>query len=97
MFVCVLDEMILAFCYCDFTLETGGFELASTINLLLQANGLTKCASHPNFIVNSTLTKKNKKNAYLELMRRKLFKVAEFVIFPTSIMNELRVSFDNSF
>ena len=27
--------------------ETGGFELASTINLVLQANRLTKCASHP--------------------------------------------------
>ena len=29
------------------TLETGGFELASTITLALQANWLTKCASHP--------------------------------------------------
>ena len=29
------------------TLETGGFELASTITLALQANRLTKCASHP--------------------------------------------------
>ena len=27
--------------------ETGGVELASTITLLLQANQLTKCASHP--------------------------------------------------
>ena len=27
--------------------ETGGLELASTITLILQANRLTKCASHP--------------------------------------------------
>ena len=27
--------------------ETGGFELASTITLVLQAKRLTKCASHP--------------------------------------------------
>ena len=45
MFVCLLDELILCFCY--LTLETGGFELASTITLVLQANRLTKCASHP--------------------------------------------------
>ena len=42
------------FCYSDFTLETGGFELVSTITLALHANRLTKCASHllrndPNF------------------------------------------------
>ena len=45
MFVCLLDELILGFCYSDLTLETGGFELASTITLALQANRLTKCAS----------------------------------------------------
>ena len=44
--VCLLDELILGFCYSDLTLETGGFELASTITLVLQANRLTKCASH---------------------------------------------------
>ena len=42
MFVCLLDELILGFCYSDLTLETGGFELASTITLVLQANRLTK-------------------------------------------------------
>ena len=47
MFVCLLDELILGFCYSDLTLETSGFELASTITLVLQANRLTKCASHP--------------------------------------------------
>ena len=50
MFVCLLDELILGFCYSDLTLETGGFELASTITLVLQANQLTKCASHPQII-----------------------------------------------
>ena len=44
-FVC-LFELILGFCYSDLALETGEFELASTINLVLQANRLTKCASH---------------------------------------------------
>ena len=33
MFVCLLDELMLGFCYSDLTLETGGFELASTITL----------------------------------------------------------------
>ena len=44
MFVCLLDELILHFCYSDLTLETGGFKLASTITLVLQGNRLTKCA-----------------------------------------------------
>ena len=35
----------------DWWWETGGFELASTITLVLQANRLTKCASHPIFVV----------------------------------------------
>ena len=38
MFVCLLDELILGFCYSDLTLKTGGFELTSTITLVLQAN-----------------------------------------------------------
>ena len=46
MFVCLLDELILGFCYSDLTLETNGFELASAITLVLQANRPTKCASH---------------------------------------------------
>ena len=44
MFVCLLDELILGFCYSDLTLETDGFELASTIALVLQANRLTQSA-----------------------------------------------------
>ena len=43
MFVCLLDELILGICYSDLTLETGGFELASTITLLFQENKLTWC------------------------------------------------------
>ena len=35
------------FCYSNLRWETGGFELASTITLVLQVNRLTKCASHP--------------------------------------------------
>ena len=41
MFVCLLDELILGFCYSDLVLKTGGFELTSTITLVLQANWLT--------------------------------------------------------
>ena len=46
MFVCLLDELILGFCYSNLTLETGGFELASSITLVLQANQLTKCVNY---------------------------------------------------
>ena len=38
MFVCLLDELIFGFCFCDLTFETGGFKLASTITLVLKAN-----------------------------------------------------------
>ena len=55
-FVCLLDELIIGFCYSDLTLETGGFEIALTITLVLltlvlQTHGLTKCASHPMAII----------------------------------------------
>ena len=43
LFACWFD---FRFCYSYFTWETGGLELASTIILVLQANQLTKCASH---------------------------------------------------
>ena len=46
MFPYLLDELILGFCYSDLTLETGGFELALTITLVLRSSRLTKCASH---------------------------------------------------
>ena len=38
--------MTLGFCYSDLALKTGGFQLASTITLVLQANRVTECASH---------------------------------------------------
>ena len=47
MFVCLLDELIPGFCYSGLSLEASGFELASTITLVVQANRLTKRASHP--------------------------------------------------
>ena len=43
LFVCLLNELILGFCYSDLTWETGGFELALTVTLVLQATGI-----HPN-------------------------------------------------
>ena len=35
------------FCYSNLTWETGGFDFASTMTLVLQAKQLTNCASHP--------------------------------------------------
>ena len=46
MLVYLLDELRLGFRYSDLTLETGRSELASTTTFVLQANQLTKCASH---------------------------------------------------
>ena len=43
-FVFLLDKMIRGFCYSNLTWKTSGFELASIITLVLQANRLTKCA-----------------------------------------------------
>ena len=40
-FVCLLGDLVLGFCYSNLTRETGGLEIAST------TNQLTKCASHP--------------------------------------------------
>ena len=37
-------------CYSNLRRETGEFELASTITLVLQANRLTKCATHPTLL-----------------------------------------------
>ena len=45
MFVCLLDDLILGFCYRNLTRVTGEFEFSSAITLVLQANRLTKCAS----------------------------------------------------
>ena len=46
MFVRLLGELILGFCYSDFDIGSWWFwELASIIALVVQANQLTKCAS----------------------------------------------------
>ena len=48
MFVCLLDELILGFCYSDF--DIGNRWIWTCINymtLVLQAKWLTKCTSHP--------------------------------------------------
>ena len=47
LFVYVMISFQL-FCYSNLRRKTGGFKLVSTINLVLQANRLTKCASLPN-------------------------------------------------
>ena len=47
MFVRLLDELILGFVTAILTWETGGFEVTSTITLVLQANRQTKCFSDP--------------------------------------------------
>ena len=50
-FTCLLDDLIQGFCYSILTRRTGELELASTITFVLQANQLTKCASHPESLV----------------------------------------------
>ena len=47
--------------------KTGGRELASTIILVLQANRLTKCASHPVLMIHWFLWNQNPKNLTQEL------------------------------
>ena len=44
--VCLLDELILGFCYSNLRWEFGGIEFASIITLVLQVNRPTKYASH---------------------------------------------------
>ena len=44
-FVCLLDDLILGFCYSILTRKTGGLELTLIIIVVLQANWLTKCGS----------------------------------------------------
>ena len=41
-FVCLLDDLILGVRYSNFTQETGGLELISTITLVLQPNRLNQ-------------------------------------------------------
>ena len=42
---CLLDNS--RFCYSNLTRGSAGFELVLTITVVLRANRLTKCASHP--------------------------------------------------
>ena len=44
LFVCSFDNLILGFYYSNLTRETSGLELASIINLVLQASRLSKCS-----------------------------------------------------
>ena len=55
--VCLLDDLILGFPLQQLTWETVGFELTSTVTLVLQANRLSKCTSQPqpSVLVNDTL------------------------------------------
>ena len=39
--VCLLDDLILDFCCSSLSVETNGFEVTSTITLVLQANRIT--------------------------------------------------------
>ena len=50
MFVRLLDDLILGFCYSNLTRETDEFKVTSTITFVLQTNRLTKYASHPKII-----------------------------------------------
>ena len=57
-FVCLRDDLILAFfCYSNLRRETGGFELVSTITLVLQAHRLTKSIFYVNKIRRSSFPK----------------------------------------
>ena len=51
-FVCLLDDLILGFCYSNLTRETGRLELAPPITLVLQTNRLTNCPTQPNTVLN---------------------------------------------
>ena len=46
-FVCVLDDLILGFWYRNLTWESDKIELTSETPLVLKANRLAKCGSHP--------------------------------------------------
>ena len=46
-FVCLVDDLVLGFCYSNLTRETCGFELLLTIILVLQAKRLIQCGNHP--------------------------------------------------
>ena len=91
--VCLLDELILGFCYSDLTLETSGFELVSTITLVWQANRLTKCASHPKcksgyHLTVAKIIKHYKKHQSIETINKICTKKENFDI-PTATTEEI--------
>ena len=55
----LVDDLILELFYSNLRRKTGEHKLALTINLVLQANGLTKCARHPNEIIKYLSNKSN--------------------------------------
>ena len=93
MFVCLFDELILGFCYSDLTLKTGGFELASTITLVLQANWLTKCACHSRKFLYSAQLQENmdqkKLRIWLFYTQLKLRSSGQALVTPTLQILEL--------
>ena len=92
-FVCLFDELILGFCYSDLTLKTGGFELASTITLVLQANWLTKCACHSRKFLYSAQLQENmdqkKLRIWLFYTQLKLRSSGQALVTPTLQILEL--------
>ena len=69
MFVCLLNELVIGFCYSDLTLENGEFELSSAITLVLQANRLTKCPSYPK--KQRQIRKYNRDNLVIKTYKKK--------------------------
>ena len=64
--VCVLDNVILDFCYCNLTRETVGFELALAITIVLRPNQLTKCTSLPTVDVLGIVSSNSNAGSFLK-------------------------------
>ena len=62
MFVCLLDGLILGFCYSNLTRKSGRFELKLTISLVLQANRISKYASNYTFTLHVSSFNSNKES-----------------------------------
>ena len=67
----LVDDLILELFYSNLRRKTGEHKLALTTNLVLQANGLTKCARHPNEIIKYLSHKSNtSKHFFITRMER---------------------------
>ena len=91
-FICVRDDL---FDYSNLTRETDGFELASTITLVLQANRLNKCASQKaedSFTGKFHNSISSKKKFQKFCNKIKLFSVSVWIFFlkSASFLQELR-------